>query len=428
MHSELKELPETDDLFVPDYLKNIYRILPTALRCMGIAIPRDDLFAVSDVVQHLRINKAMDAKRVVVCIVDSLGTQNMLGTKMEELFNDLRGIALHSTFPSITSSAIPSITFGVPPTSHGILGHIIYIPEFGTLIDTLRMSGYKTRYRDAIASAGIDVRVLLWTEGLPSILRKTYPNLVVAEGLPREIPGTGLGRFYVLQENIVTFNGVIDAFGMAQRVFNHFTKQKIFMTLYFPQIDTLSHKYGPTSSEYKSGCNLFHWQLRNFVESLPPSEAKETTIVVCSDHGQNPLREDQRIIIPEDDLNQVQGILRVPPGRSGRVTHFYCKSTAKRRTLKRWLQERVENRALILDAKELNQAQLLPVPINRQILQRLGDLLLIARDGANLIIEGENNNRNSWGLLPHRGLLGSHGSLTSDELLTPFLAFNASMM
>ncbi len=426
MSHVLTPLTGTDDLFSPDYQQNIYRILPTALRCMNIPTPRDDLFALPEALRHLRQNEALDAEKVIVCIVDSLGLRNMDGTKLETLFKDLSGITLHSTFPSITSAAIPSINFGVPPTTHGILGHIIYFPEYGSLVDTLRMSGYKVRYRDAIAYAGIDVRILLWAKGLPELLRKMHPKLIVAEGLPQEIPGTGLGRFYVQQENLFTFRGLIDAFGMVRRVFNQYSRQHLFMTLYFPLLDTLSHKYGPSSLEYKTGCNIFYDHLRIFIENLAASEAKKTTIVLCSDHGQNSLRDDRTISISTKSLAEIQNTLKVPLGHSGRITHFYCQSTSKRRKLKRWLQEQVEDRAIILDAKDLDQAKLLPVLCSRRIQQRLGDLLLIARDGASLMLEDANSNEAPLGLLPPQWLLANHGSLTMDELLTPFVAAKAT--
>ncbi|MFX0079869.1 MAG: hypothetical protein ACFE8O_11575, partial [Candidatus Hermodarchaeota archaeon] len=213
-----KPLSGTDDLFAPNYQQNIYRVLPTALRCMGVKVARDDLFDQPNVMKHLKQNQALSAERVIVCIIDSLGSQNVVGTKLETFLNDIDAVSLSSTFPTITSAAIPSINFGVPPTTHGILGHIIYFSEYGTLVDTLRMSGYKVRYRDAIPYAGIDVRSLLWNEGIPEIPQNSHPSLVVAEGLPREIPGTGLGRFYVQMHNIFSFNGIIDGFGMVRRV------------------------------------------------------------------------------------------------------------------------------------------------------------------------------------------------------------------
>ncbi|MFX1301681.1 MAG: alkaline phosphatase family protein, partial [Promethearchaeota archaeon] len=360
------------------------------------------------------------------CIIDSLGSQNVPGTKLETFLNDMNAVSLSSTFPTITSAAIPSINFGVPPTTHGILGHIIYFSEYGALIDTLRMSGHQLRYRDAIPYAGIDVRALLWAEGIPDILQKLHPSIVVAEGLPAAIPGTGLGRFYVRRENIVPFDGFIDAFGMVHRVFSHYQNHKLFMTLYFPQIDNLTHKYGPNSPEYKAVCNAFHRQLHAFLESLPPSEAKRTTIILCSDHGQNPLRKNQTILLTQEQLKEVKGTLKAPPGHSGRVTHFYCQSTSKRRKLKRWLMEQVEDKALIYDTKNLDHAQLLPVQSSKRIIQRLGDLLLIARNGASLRIEREDESGETWGLLPYQGFFAGHGSLTLDELLTPFAAFNAA--
>ncbi|MDO8056081.1 MAG: alkaline phosphatase family protein, partial [Candidatus Hermodarchaeota archaeon] len=252
MQLDLEPLPGTDDLFRPDYFHNIYRVLPTALRCMGIQVNRDDLFESRPVKHQLKVNNALDAQHVIVCILDSLGVQNMQGTKLMKFIETHNGTILSSTFPSITSAAIPSINFGVPPTTHGILGHVIFFPEYGTLVDTLRMSGYKVRYRDAIASAGIDVRQLLWSEGLLTLVERNYPELILAEGLPQQIPGTGLGRFYVQRDKVVTYQGFIDGFGMTRRMVDHYKDHPLFMTCYFPELDVFAHKYGPDSREYKA--------------------------------------------------------------------------------------------------------------------------------------------------------------------------------
>lgn len=392
---------------------------------MNVPIPRDDLFDVPSVAKHLESNNSLNAEHVIICIVDSLGIQNFQGTKLSAFFEDLNGITLSSTFPSITSAAIPSIYFGLPPSEHGILGHVIYFKEYNALIDTLKMSGDKTRWRDAIAATGIDVKTLLWAPGIPDLLNKRHPELIQAEGLPREIPGTGLGRFFILKKNVFTYNGFIDAFGMVRRVLDEYPSSPLFTTLYFPLIDTLAHKYGAYSTEYKAGCNIFYQQLRAFIEQLPSSVAKTTTIILCSDHGQNPLQEGRSITIPQEDLDEIRGTLKIPPGHSGRVTHFYCRSASKRRQLTNWLHERIEDKAILLDPKELNQSKLLSKPVSRRVIQRLGDLLLIARSGVSLRVEREDFATESVGLLPWLGLLSSHGSLTKDELLTPFLAFNA---
>ncbi len=420
---------DTDDLYLPDYKRNIYKVFPTALRCMGRKVPRDDLFSVPEVRTHLKKNNAMDARRVIVCLVDSLGVSNIQSSKLGQLFDDIDGITLSSTFPSITSSAVTSIHMGVPPTEHGILGHRIFFPEYGNVIDTLRMAGQGVRFRDAIVTAGIDVRLLLWSKPVVDLLSQQHEAPVVhADGLPNHIAGTGLGHFFTDKPNILPYTDYIDAFGMTRRLIDHYPTQPIFATLYFGIIDYIAHKFGPYSQEYRESCNLFLRQLRAFIERLTPSEAKETTIIICSDHGQTPLHEERKILFSKEDLEEVKGTLIGPPGHSGRVTHFYCASSGKRKKLKEWLKAHVEDRALILDTKEIAKARLLPGKITRRIIGRLGDLLLICRDGVDTEIEREYHRPGHEGLLPRRKLVGHHGSLSSDELYVPFLAFNAEKL
>jgi hypothetical protein len=423
------QLSNADDLFAPDYNQNIYKVFPTALRCMGIKIPRRDLFPIAEVKNHLKRNEALKAKRVICCFVDSLGIENIKGTNLEKTFQDLEGVTLSSTFPTITSTAVTSFHHGVPPLEHGIVGHQIYFPEYDAIVDTLRMAGQGIRMRDAISRAGINVRKLLWTEPISDLITNiSDPLLVYADGLPAYIAGTGLGQFFTKTGSIVPYTNLIDAFGMTRRIITKFSKQPLFVMLYFGFMDDLAHKYGSTSIEYHEGCNAFIRQLRAFVNSLPSSLSKETTICLCSDHGQNQLREDRQILFTEDELKEVQGTLLRPPSHSGRVMHFYCAGTTKRRRLKRWLQNHVDDCAVIFDTKDIDQAGLFSKRLSRLAIQRLGNLLLIARDGASAKVERDNTSVRNWGLLPEFKFEATHGSLTSDELFTPFLAFNASKL
>lgn len=393
---------------------------------MGRRVPREDLFGFPEIHSHLKRNDALDAKRVIVCIVDSLGVDNFQNSRIGRFFSDIDGVTLSSTFPSITSSAVTSIHLGVPPTKHGILGHRIYFQEYGAIVDTLRMAGQGVRFRDAIVTAGIDVRRLLWSKPVVDLLSQQPESPVIhADGLPNHIAGTGLGHFFVDKPNIIAYADYVDAFGMTRRLFDHYPRQPIFATLYFGIIDYLAHKYGPYSLEYREGCDVFFRQLRVFTERLTPSEAKETTIIICSDHGQIPLREERKIIFSREQLMEVKGTLIGPPGHSGRVMHFYCAGSDKRKRLKKWLKEQVEDKALILDTKEIAKARLLPGKFTRAITGRLGDLLLICRDGVDVEVERDYYKSEKERLLPRYEMVGHHGSLSSEELYTPFLAFNA---
>jgi hypothetical protein len=421
-------LDGTDDLYVPDYKVNVYKALPTALRCLDVRAPREDLLGDKVVRAHLTANNALKAERVVFCIVDSLGVDNMQGTTVAKLFADLQGVTLSSTFPTITSSAVTSIHLGVPPTSHGIMGHQIYFREYGVLVDTLRMAGADVRTRDAIPYAGIDVRVLRWTDSIAEQLQETNSSVVYADCLPGHIAGTGIGHFFTLRSNMVPYTDYVDAFGGIRRLFARFPSQPLFATLYVANIDFLAHKYGPYTHEYKEGCDEFLRHLRSFTESLRESTAKTTTIVLVADHGQHTISDERRIVFTRDQLAEVKGTLRAPPGYSGRVMHFYCASPSKRRQLKHWLQDQVGDRALVMDVKDLNTARLLPAPATRAVVDRLGDLLLLCREGANAEIERRMPESQPAYLLPPTPLLGSHGSTTADELYVPFLGFNAQAL
>jgi hypothetical protein len=424
-----KLLKNTDDLYIPDYRRNIYKILPTALRCLGRRVPLEDLCGFPEVRAHLEKNTALGAKRVIVCLVDSLGVDNIQDTRLGKLYNELDGLALSSTFPTITSSAVTSIHMGVPPTKHGILGHRIYFDEYGTVVDTLRMAGQGVRIRDALVTAGVDVTRLRWSKPVVDLLSQQSESPIIhADGLPSHIAGTGLGHLFVDKPNILSYADYVDAFGMTRRLLDHYPGEPIFATLYFGLIDYFAHKYGPYSPEYREGCDSFLRQLRIFVERLTPNEAKETTIIICSDHGQTQIREKRKIVFSKAQLQEVKGALIGPPGHSGRVMHFYCAGADNRKRLKQWLKDHVEDRALILDSREIGKSRLFPGKLTQAMTSRLGDLLLICREGVDVEVERDYYYSEKARLLPSAGLVGHHGSLSRDELYTPFLAFNAQRL
>src|SRR5687767_3848190 len=82
---------------------------------------------------------AYDADRVVLLVIDGLGW-NQLGDRrpLTPTLSSLDGGAITTVAPSTTATALTSITTGLPPGEHGVVGYRMAVE--GEVLNVLRWS------------------------------------------------------------------------------------------------------------------------------------------------------------------------------------------------------------------------------------------------------------------------------------------------
>jgi hypothetical protein len=139
-----------------------------------------------------------------------------------------------------------------------------------------------------------------------------------------------------------------------------------------------------------------------------------------SDHGQDGLEMEKKITLGEEEIQEVSKFLRFPPGRSGRVLHFYVWEDCLQ-DLVDWLTRKVGANGLVLTFKEI-KSRLLPETRDADTIQsRIGDVVLIMKRGAEMKTEKEEEEKVE---IIEKTFLGSHGSLTFNEITVPYFASN----
>ncbi len=421
----VKPLYDNEDLFVPNYNQNIFMVMPTAFKILGVKVSdRKTLFDNKDCKWVLEENDCLEADHVVNVMVDSLGTQQLeLADRFFKIYEKLNGVVLSSIFPTITSAALPSIHFGLPPERHGVMGHKVLFPQLGTVVDTLKMASVNAPSYDMLYRSGIDVKILLLEEGIYNILDEN--NVVHAELLPWNIAGTGLSHLLGTEKNSIGYSELIDSFSLAKRLLEKYEDRKILINIYVGSLDSMSHTYGPFSVEYKYAMDYLEVTLLNFIKSLNENIAKKTVLTLFSDHGQDAIELGKKIIVNEAEIVEVSKFLRFPPGRSGRVLHFYVKEDCSQNLIE-WLNEKVGEKGVALTFDEV-QSKLLPETKNSgAIRSRVGDVLLILKEGAEMKTEKEVEENGTP--IIEKTFLGSHGSLTFNEITVPYLASNINRL
>ncbi len=408
-------------LYRPNYKQNIFSVIPTALSILGAEHDRQTLLSNKRFKGCLEDACCFDVNKIVCIIADSVGVKQLpLFEKTNRAWNLLGKLVLSSVFPTITSSAIVSIHSGLPPERHGIVGHKVWFQQLGTVVDTLKMASVKALSTDKLVRSGVDVRVLLLESDVYHNLKDT--SIAHFELMPSSIAKTGLSHVLGVEAVTVGFESVVDAFSTLRSILNKYAGRKVLVNVYFDLMDIVSHKYGPLSEEYRLAAHHIEEVFLHFLKHLNDDKV---AFMFFSDHGQEEVFEEKTVKISEEEAESVSHYLKNQPGRSGRVVHFYVKE-GNEDEVRRWVEEKVEENGLLMDFDEACKFfSLKPKGKFRgEIKSRIGDLLLVMNAGAELKFQRKEEKEK----LVEEEWKGSHGSMTLNEVLVPFVAAGSEIL
>lgn len=402
-----------DSFFRPNYDQNVFKIVPTLLDFLGLRCKnRSSLANNSRFKKIFEENGCFDASKVILFLVDSIGFEQIKqSTLISKFLEDGKGVLLSSVFPTITSTVLTSIYTGLPPEDHGILGHKIYVHEIGNVVDMLGMSTIDFRERDALCKVGVDVKGFLWSKSIFNLVEGELVHISLRD---RYIAYSGLSRLITEDRKVaVGYGNLIDLFSLARRVLKENEEKRVFIDVYIGLLDDLSHKYGPNSEEYILGLRLLEKSLQHFVNKLDDKIKEETIILICSDHGQVELNQENIVKFTEEDIALVKQWLRIKPGKSGRVLHFYPVE-GHIDDLKAWLEEKINDKGIVLEFGDVAKEIFPKISNFSKVKERIGDLLVVYGEGAESFTEKEKEET-----ILEIEFKGSHGSLLLNELVVP---------
>ena len=207
-----------------------------------------------------------------------------------------------------------------------------------------------------------------------------------------------------------------------RQILNKYAERKALINLYFDMTDVISHKYGPLSEEYRLTAHHIEEVFSHFLKHLNDNKV---AFMFFSDHGQEEISKEKITNVLEEEAGSVAQYLKSPPGRSGRVVHFYVKD-GKEDDVRGWVKEKVGENGLLMDFDEACRVFSLKPKgkFRSEIKSRMGDLLLVMNAGAELRFQRKEEKEK----LIEEEWRGSHGSMTSNELLVPLLAARSDIL
>lgn len=222
-----------------------------------------------------------DAGTYVLVLFDGLGVAQLGHPAAGRLAADLVG-TLEAPFPTTTSVSLATIATGLPPSIHGLVGHLVWLAEHDLVVNTLKWVD-TTGAPVESDYAGFLPRPNLWerlrTAGVE-------PITVQFDGFR----GTPLSR---LLYRGARFEGAWDIADMAAATVSLAGRPKRLIFTYFPSVDVAGHVTGLDTPQFESAVGEAASLWDRIASTVPPGVA----LLGTADHGLAAFPPDRKVLV-----------------------------------------------------------------------------------------------------------------------------------
>ncbi len=322
-----------------------------------------------------------EARSVVLFVIDGLGWSIVESNRdLMPTISSMEGTAISTVVPSTTTTALTSLTTGLTPAEHGIVGYRLLVGD--GVLNVLRWSTQTGR--PLPAPEDLQPRLAFNGEPLPVVTRA-------------EFAATGFTAVHLRGARFCGWHAVSSIAVLSARLV---AEGESFVYAYYGNADLVFHMHGLDDEFLSAELAFVDTAVAGMLDALPSSCA----LVVAADHGH---------VAFEDwvDIDDLDPLIATQSGEA-RFRYLHARPGAAAELLEA-AKDLHSSRAWVLGRDELIQEGLIGPAPTGSVRQRLGDVVLAARapigfiDPAN---QGETR------------LRSGHGSLTSEEMLVPFLA------
>ena len=322
------------------------------------------------------------APQRVVLLIDGLGWDmyRRFGEWLPSLA-PFEASTITSVVPSTTASALPTLTTGLPPAVHGMLG------------DRMRVGGRV-------------LSVLQWTvaEGTPPEPSKVQPHRPFPGG-PVEVvshakfAGSGFSAAHLRGGR---YHGFETATELVERVGACVDAGAPIVYAYLPDLDRTAHEHGMAHDAFGQALALADDVVSSVHRRLPRGAA----MLVTADHGQVTTNVAERV-----DLRPLDGMVSAMGG-STRLRYLHARPGASADLLAA-ATELAGAHAWVHDRDSLIATGWMGPTMHPVVAGRLGDVVLAARGAATIVDPADRRQAE---------LVTMHGSVSAEEVLVPLLA------
>ncbi|MGH9276582.1 MAG: alkaline phosphatase family protein [Acidimicrobiales bacterium] len=324
------------------------------------------------------------ARQVVLLVLDGLGWEQLQQRRaLGPVLAGMEGGPITTVAPSTTATALTSLTTGVPPAVHGVVGY--RIAAAGEVLNVLRWS----------TPAG-DARPRIPPESIQPL--EPFMGMKPAVVTRAEFAESGFTRAHLAGAEL---HGWRYPSSLITQVGYLLAEGREFVYAYYPGVDTVAHEFG-FGALYDAEVAAADRLVGDVVSTLTAG----AVLVVVSDHGQVDVGD--RVLPLAPEVTRLTGMmsgegrfrwLHARPGLAGRLYEAAsgCHSDVA------W----VRTRQQIVDEGWLGGE---PSPA---VSARLGDVAIVTHAPVAFADPADTGTYN---------LRCRHGSLTAAEVLVPLLA------
>ena len=303
----------------------------------------------------------------------------------------IRHGAVRTTFPSTTATSLATLTTGVNPGTHGMLGYTVQVPRSGGRI--LNSLKWDERVDPAI-----------W-QPVPTLFERAMAaGINVTHVAAKRYEDTGFTRAVFRGANYRSANTHEDLIAETVHALN---ASPSFVYLYVNELDVAGHSDGVGSDKWLAALVSIDQLVANLIAKLP----RKTRLWLTADHGM--INVGEKIVIGQDnDLALDIATIAGEP----RARHLYLAEgaplSAHQEVASRW-EEYLGDRATIYLRSQAIAAGLFGSEVSLDASDRMGDVIAIAH-GELILIEAEREKQES-------SMVGHHGGATDIESFVPLL-------
>jgi len=414
IENEIRRKSKIKKFITPDYEKYCVCNIPNiTLSIFGIKTKRK-------IFPEKLIEDQFDGiKRVVVILIDSLGYRfllRVLKKDKEIIFNELikKGefFPLTSTFPSMTPITLTTYNTGLTPQEHGIISSSFFLKKIGKVINVLHFDTVED-VPENLKKFGIKPKDLLKSETIFEKLKKNKIKSFIITF--EDFLGTDFNDLIYRGGKEIGYKSYRDSFIKLRKVLEK--NKKVYVFSYFYEIDALLHDIGFDQEilieELKELLSSFK---KEFVNKIDPKIAKETLLIITSDHGQIELSKKKMLYLREHP-NLLKNLSTAPMGGIRYI--FFKLKKNKKKEVKKYL-SKFKGKALIIEtSKALRKGLFGSGNINKKIYKRIGDILLIPYKNYAFLSPFKEEQEE---------MLAQHGGLSDEEMLVPFICVKLSKL
>lgn len=366
------------------------------------------------------IFKEKKAKNVIFFFIDGFGWRFYQDFKDHPFFTELAKYGsvekLTSQFPSTTAAHVTTWNTGLPVGESGVFEWTYYEPKLDDLFCPLLFSYAGTTERETAQTSGLAPSEFYPDTNLFQTLNKTGVEGHVFQHI--EFSDSPYSQVVTDSATSHGYKTITEALYNIRQLLKD-TKTSRYITFYYGMVDTIMHKYGPSSPQAHAEIeNTLDTLLNRFLIPLSQEMPGETTLLLTADHGHMEVDPATTIYLNTDPAlsgiekfikrNQANHML-VPAG-SPRDMFLYIKDEMLDEA-QDFLASRFEGKADVVKTQTLIDKGYFGPTISDTFLSRVGNLIILpyALESVWWYEEGKFSQKH----------YGHHGGLTPQEMEIP---------